>query len=110
MQRAGAGIADFEQTGADRCFDVLAAPWPGISFPFTPGRDHRRILATSKTTTIFIKSFNLAALFMLESECLARENNHRKSDCNHVIVAISSGHRRSRSSTADSAGVLQFGL
>src|ERR1700692_4673505 len=42
MQRAGAGIADFEQAGADRGFDVFAAAGAGISLPFTPGRNHHR--------------------------------------------------------------------
>src|ERR1700737_5026571 len=70
MQRTGAGITDFVQAGADRGFDVLAAANAGISLPFTPGRNHHRFLATSKVTTICIKSFTRLAPFALQSECL----------------------------------------
>src|ERR1700730_5232601 len=56
MQRSGAGMAGIIDAGSDRRFDVFAAPSPGISLPFAPGRNHRSAPASSKTTFIF-KSF-----------------------------------------------------
>ena len=40
VQRAGAGIADFIDSGGNRRLDVLATSGTGIALPFTPGRNH----------------------------------------------------------------------
>ena len=70
VQRTSASVADFIEAGGDRRLDVLTASGAGISLPFTPGRNHRVILATLEATTIFIKSFSPRAAFLLDSEYL----------------------------------------
>src|SRR6202035_4827442 len=69
VQRTRPGIADFENARRDRGFDVFAAPGPGIPFPFTPGRDHRRPLAASRAATLS-SNLPIESTFVLRSERL----------------------------------------
>src|SRR6476619_5346920 len=72
VQRTGTGIAHFIEAGADRRLDILAAPGSGVALPFTPGRDHCRVLAIEKSPIICINPFSSKAPFALKSEYMER--------------------------------------
>src|SRR6187551_3409635 len=79
MQRAGAGDPDLINPRGDRRFEIFAAPGPGISLPFAPGRNHVRPLVNKKSLPIASKltaaASNSAALQTLYRQMVPGPGN-----------------------------------